>query len=148
MSFFSVFCLSCFIFSCRVPRLAWRHLRWSRRSPYRTCSSPGCCTCRSQTCWRWWWWNWQTCRTQTWECSDRWIPSRARSLARWPRVRGRPRYCRSGSDTMRKEGFVIFVSFLSFQAMQRNMYTTLPSWMVTTSGRPPATRARSVKNNT
>lgn len=93
-----------FIFSCRVPRLGWRHLQWNRRSPYRTCSLPGCCTFRSQPYWRWWWWNWQTCLTQTSECSDRPKPSHVHSSAKWPLVQGHPRYCRSSSKPMREKG--------------------------------------------
>lgn len=162
-----------FIFSCHVPRLAWRHLRWNRRSPYHTCSLPGCCTCQSQTYWRWWWWNWQTCLTQTSEYSDRPKPSHVHSLAKWPLVQGHPRYCRSGSKPTREKWrdrwndtenrmfccccCFIFCHFCGkiicgvaqicfFQTIRRTMYTTLPSWMVTTSGKPPATRARSEEN--
>lgn len=113
-----------FIFSCRVPRLGWRHLRWNRRSPYRTCSLPGCCTFQSQPYWRWWWWNWQTCLTQTSECSDRPKPSHVHSSAKWPLVQGHPRYCRSSSKPMREKGrdrrndtvvAVVFVGKLSVE---------------------------------
>lgn len=78
--------------SCLTP--GWTHLRWSRRSLCRTCSSPECCTCRSPTCSRRWWWSWQTCLTQTSGCNAhrRWSPGR--SSARWPLARGCPKCCR------------------------------------------------------
>lgn len=85
-----------FIFSCRPPRQGWRHLRWSPRSPCRTCSSPGCCTCRSLTCLQRWWWSWRTCPTQTSGCSARRTWSPCRSSARWPLARGCRKCCRWG----------------------------------------------------
>lgn len=83
-----------FIFSCRPPLQGWRHLRWSPRSPCRTCSSPGCCTCRNPTCSLRWWWSWQTCPRRIWGCSGRRMRSPCRSSARWPLARGRRKCCR------------------------------------------------------
>lgn len=138
-----------FIFSCRPPLQGWRHLRWSPRSPCRTCSSPGCCTCRSPTCSRRWWWSWRTCPMRTWGCSGRRTWSPCRSSARWPLAQGRLRCCRSDwgpGERIAHKHRILYSYNNNVQTCRvslcMNQQFTFPSCMVTTSGRPPATRAR------
>lgn len=131
-----------FIISCCPPHLGWRHLRWSPRSPCRTCSSPGCCTCHCPTCSHRWWRSWRTCPTRTWGWCARLSWSPCRSSARWPLARGRPKCCRWDWEPVSVSTEGIGVKMTSRQQKVEMNLFTFPSCMVTTSGRPPATRAR------